>query len=341
MTAEASSSQSSPSWQMTHLIWGVMTVQAICVAAELGIADLTSSGPMSVEDLAKTTKTHAPTLRRLLRALASIGVFAEDANGSFSNTRLSETLRGDHPESVRAHAMMWGTRFFRRPWEELRASIATGQPAFDRVFQAPFFEYLEHHEEDASIFDAAMTGGSSMDLSAVLAAYDFSQFERIVDVGGGRGALLHGILGATPGSRGVLYDLPAVVAGASALRTGPVATRCEILAGSFFDTIPAGADAYILKRIIHDWDDEAALRILKNCRRATKPGGTLLVIERVLKPPNQPDFGKFMDLHMLILLGGRERTAYEFQTLLREAGFSLSRVISTVGPHSILESMPL
>lgn len=325
---------------MTRLIWGVMPVQAISVAAKLDIADLLRNRPRTAEDLAEATGTDPAMLGRLLRALAGLAIFAEDAKGEFSNTPLSETLRGDHPESVRAHAILWGTQLFRRPWEELQSAVATGRPAFDTVFQEPFFEHLGHHPEDAAIFNAAMTGGSSMDLSAILAAYDFSRFSRIVDVGGGRGALLRGILRATPAPCGVLYDLPAVVAGVTAFQTEDLASRAEIVPGSFFDSVPAGADAYLLKRVVHDWDDEAALKILKNCRRAIDPRGTLLVIEWVLKPANQPDFGRFMDLHMLVLLGGRERTASDFETLLGEAGFRLSRIIPSAGPHSILECKP-
>ncbi len=331
----------SPSWRMTQFIWGAMPVQAISIAAKLGISDLVAQGPRSVDDLAKTTKTHTAALQRLLRALASLGIFAEDADGRFLNTPLSETLRSDHAESVRALGIMWGTPFFWRPWGDLCGAVTTGQPSFDSVFQESFFDYLAHHAGDASIFNAAMTAVSSMELSAVLAAYDFSRFGRIADIGGGHGALLHGILVANPGVRGILYDHPAVVAGATALRTGAMAARCEVLDGDFFEAVPAGADAYILKRIIHDWNDEDALKILKHCRRAIGRDGTLLLIECVLKPPNEPDLGKFLDLHMLVLLGGRERTESDFKSLLRKAGFSLTRVIPTGVLHSIIEGTPL
>ena len=338
---EDSPNKMSPAWQMTHMIWGVMPSQAICVAAKLGIADLLANGRKTANELAESTKTHVGALRRLLRALTSLKIFGEDANGGYSNTTLSETLRSDHPHSVRALAMIWGRSVFLQPWENLDTAVATGLPAFDHLFREPFFEYLLRHSEDASIFNAAMSASTAVDLSAVLVAYDFSRFQRIVDVGGGRGAFLRGILSATPNLRGVLYDLPSVVAGADTLRASDMAERCEVQSGSFFEAVPQGADGYLLKRIIHDWDDEASLKILRNCRRAIHPEGTLLIVERVLKPPNEPDFGKFMDLHMLLLLGGRERSEPEFSALLREARFSLTRVIPTPGPHSIVESKPL
>jgi hypothetical protein len=333
--------KASSSWHMTRLIWGAIPVQAISVTARLGIADLVADGPKTADELASRTQTDSVALRRLLRTLTSLTIFAEDAAGRFLNTPLSETLRFDHPESVRALAILWGASFFWKPWGELSTAIVSGQPAFDRIYQESFFEYLAHHSDDAAIFNAAMTAVSAVDLSAVLAVYDFSRFARIVDVGGGHGALLNGILSAYPELQGVLYDLPGVIADATELRTGPVVGRCEVLGGNFFEAVPVGADAYILKRVIHDWNDESALKILRNCRRAISRDGTLLLIEWVLKPPNEPDLGKFTDLNMLVLLGGRERTEADFRALLREADFSLARVIPTAGPHSIIESNPL
>jgi SAM-dependent methyltransferase len=203
------------------------------------------------------------------------------------------------------------------------------------------FEYLAAHPDDAAIFNAAMTFLSSVDLPQILATYDFSHFERIVDVGGGHGALLHGILSANSKVRGVLADLPAVVAGAAALRIGAMADRCEVVGVDFFATVPEGADAYVMKHIIHDWNDEDALKILRNCRRAIRDDGKLLLIEHVLKPPSEPDPGRFFDMAMLVVTpGGRERSEADFRALLRDAGFSLSRGIPTVGPLSIVESRP-
>lgn len=326
--------------QMSHLIYGYMTSQAIAVAAKLGIADLLKEEPRTAEELANATKAHTPSLTRLLRMLTSVGVFAEDADGRFRQTPLSEFLREDNPRSARGMAIC-GSELWWRPWGDLHRTVMTGQPAFHRIHGESLFDYLAKRPDDAAIFDAAMTSRSAIDLSAVLGAYDFSEFKRIVDVGGGHGALLHGILAANPKLRGVLADQPAVVAGAATLRTGSVADRCELVGGDFFTSVPEGADAYIMKRIIHDWNDEDSLKILRNCRRAIRPDGKLLLIEQVLKPANEPDPGKLMDLNMLLLLGGQERTEAEFAALLRQAGFSLTRVIPTASAMSIVESQPV
>jgi SAM-dependent methyltransferase len=209
--------------------------------------------------------------------------------------------------------------------------------AFELVYGAPFFKYLAEHANDAAVFNAAMSSLPTY-VAAFVEAYDFSRFERIVDVGGGHGVKLLAILSANPRLRGVLYDLPAVVAGALALGPGAVGDRCEIVGGDFFEGVPAGADAYLLSGIIHDWDDEAAVKILRSCRRAIRPDGTLLLVETVLTPSSDPSRA-LMDVLMMVLTGGRERTEPEFRTLLRKAGFSLSRVIPTPGA-AILESRP-
>ncbi len=327
-------------WQrMNQLVMGFAASQAISVAAKLGIADLVAETPKTVDELAQTTKAHTPSLRRLLLMLASIGIFAEDGSDRFRQTPFSETLRTDHPQSIRNWAVLWGEPWVWRPWGDLDQTVLTGEPAFDRIYGTSFFNYLASHSEDAAIFDAAM---SALPLAEILAAYDFSRFERVVDIGGGQGALLRGILSAHPKLRGVLADLPTVVAGATALRTGAIADRCEIVGIDFFKAVPEGADAYVMKGIIHDWDDEAAVRILKNCRRAIRDDGKLLMMEHVLEPANQPDpnLGRFIDLSMLIVVTGRERSEAEFAGLLRAGGFSLTRVIPTTGFMSIIESQP-
>lgn len=322
-----------------HLLWGLIPSRAVSVAAKLGIADLLATGPSTADELAKATGTHAGSLRRLLSALTSLQIFGEDASGVYRNTTLSETLRSDHPYSMRALAMLWGRPLFLQSWQNLDAAIASGVPAFDSLYGQSFFEYLEQHPEDASIFNAAMSRSTAADVSAVLQSYDFSRFQQIVDVGGGHGGFLRAILSATPHLLGVLYDLPSVVATVEAT-VGDIAGRCEVRSGNFFEAVPEGADGYLLRRIIHDWDDEASLKILRNCRRAISTGGTLLLVERVLKAPNESDWGKFMDLHMFVILGGRERSEPDFRALLRKAGFALTRVLSTAGPHSIIESRP-
>jgi len=241
---------------------------------------------------------------------------------------------------MRPWAIFLGSPFMWRSWSDLYETVVTGEPAVNRVLGQPFFTYLAKHPDDAAIFNAAMTAGSEMSIPAILAAYDFSQFEKVVDVGGGQGALLSGILAANPQLQGVLFDFPAVVTGARPAMRKTLDSRCEVFGGDFFEWVPEGGDAYVLKGIVHDWNDEDALQILKNCRRAIKPHGRLLLIEGVLKPSGQPDPGTFMDVLMLTLVGGRERTKADFQRLLENAGFSLSRVIATEGP-SIIEAQPI
>jgi hypothetical protein len=332
----------SPSAQMFQFILGLMTPQAIHVAAKLGIADIVSRTPKTADELAAATNSHAPSLRRLLKFLASIGVFSEDATGKYQHTPLSDTLRSDHPMSLRGAFIAFGSAFLWRAYGDLSVAVATGQPAFNHAFGTSLFEYLAEHPEDAAAFNAAMTATSSTELPAIVAAYDFSKFERLVDVGGGEGALLHGILLANPKLRGVLFDLPSVVAGAASLLDGSIATRCEVVGGDFFQTVPAGADGYLMRVVIHDWNDDDALKILRNCRRAIRDHGKLLLIDSVLKPPNQPDAGRFNDLTMLVVApGGRERTEAEFRELLRSAGFSMLRVIPATGLTSIIESEPV
>ncbi len=336
---EPQAQPASPSMQMMQLLWpGAMVVQAIHVAAKFAVADLVAGGPKSIEELAEATHTHGSSLGRFLRALTSLGIFAEDSTGRYRQTALSDTLRRDHPESIRPSAMMLGAHFVWKPSGALEETVHTGQPSFERVYGAPFFEYLAGHSEDAAAFNAAMSSSPDY-LAAIVGAYDFSKFERIVDVGGGHGLLLAGILSANPGLRGVLYDLPAVVAGASAVRQEPISQRCEIMGGDFFEGVPAGADAYILKGIIHDWNDEAALKILKNCRRAIHPGGRLLVVDAALTRSTEPATA-LMDMLMMVLTSGRERTESEFRSLLQEAGFSMVPVIRAARV-SMMESRPV
>ena len=334
---EPRSADSPPSMQLMRMLWpGAMAVQAIHVAAKLGVADFVAGGPKAIAELAAATRTHEPSLGRLLRALTSLGIFVDDGEGRYCQTGLSDALRKDHPQSIRPLAMMLGAGFFWRPSGELELTIRTGQPAFEHVYGAQFFEHLAEHADEAAVFNAAMSSLPDY-ITALVTACDFSRFERIVDVGGGHGALLAGILTANPHVHGVLYDLPGVVAGASVAPT--VADRLEIVAGDFFETVPAGADAYLLKGVIHDWNDASAVTILKNCRRAIRPDGRLFVVETVLIPSSDPA-SALMDTLMMVLTGGRERTESEFRALFRDAGFSLLDVIPT-DRHSILESRPI
>ena len=336
------SGQPAPSAYMFQSLLGFMMPQAIHVAAKLGIADIVAKTPATIEELAAATRSSAPSLRRLLTFLASAGIFSEDSAGKYRQTPFSDTLRADHPQSLRAFAILFGSGILWRSFGDLATTIATGEPAFHHVFGMSFFEYLAAHPEDATIFNAGMTSMSSFELPAIVAAYDFSGFERVVDVGGGQGALLLGVLSANPKLRGMLFDMPSVVANAIALKTGSMAGRCEVIGGDFFKSVPEGADGYLMRVVIHDWNDDDALKILKSCRRAIRPDGKLLLIESVLKPANQPDLSRFNDLIMLALTpGGRERTEAEFNELLRKAGFALTRVIPATGLTSIVESRPV
>ena len=321
---------------------GYQVSQALHVAATLGISDLLDDGPRSADELAEATQTHAPTLYRLLRALASVGVFAEQSDGRFGSTPLAEHLQTDAPGSLRAWAMLIGQTSFWASWGHLLRSVRTGEPAFPDLHGTNVWEHRETHPEEGEIFDAAMTGLSAPVAEAIVQSYDFSGVGVLADVGGGEGGLLATILTANPTLRGVLFDLPHVVASAgSMLERAGVADRCEVVGGSFFETAPEGADAYLLKSIIHDWDDAAAIEILHMCRAAIADTGRLLVVEPVIQPGNEPDRAKFSDLNMLVMLGGRERTAEDFERLYAEAGFRLTSIVPTGSPpFNIIEGVP-
>jgi hypothetical protein len=331
-----------PPIQMLHLIVGKWVSQAVYAVATLGVADQLAAGPKPPDALAKAVGAHAPSLHRVLRALASIGVFTEDAEGRFALTPLGETLRSDVPGSMRAFARFLGMPPAWDSWREILHSVKTGENGFEHVHGQTGFEYFSTHPEEAALFDAAMVGFSQAAIPTLLASYDFAQFGTIVDVAGGRGHVLAAILQAHPRARGILFDMPHVVEGAKRhLAAEGVADRCEVVAGDFFRGVPAGADAYLLKHIIHDWDDPRCEAILGGCRQAIAKTGKLLVIEMVIPPGNQPFFGKLLDLEMLVLTpGGKERTEAEYRALFRRAGFELARVVPTQSPVSVLEATP-
>jgi hypothetical protein len=333
-------SEPTPRDLIARTITGYWTSQAVYVAAKLRIADCLAEGPQTVEALAEATSTHPRTLYRLLRALASVGIFSEDEAGWFRLTPPAELLRAEVPDSLWAMAIMMGEEHY-HAWGGLLESVRTGKTAFDRLYGKPIFAYLAEHPEKARIFDAAMTSVHGRETAAVLDAYDFSGIDVLADIGGGNGTNLIGILGRYPGMRGVLFDLPHVVERArDGLQAAGFSDRCEVIGGSFFKPIPVKADAYFLRHIIHDWDDEESGQILRHIRRAMPSGARLLVVEHVLPPGDAPSFGKLLDLNMLIMPGGLERTEDEFRVLYQDAGFRLSCVVPALDDLSVVEGLP-
>lgn len=322
--------------QLARLVSGYWYTQTIYVAAKLGIAELLQDGPRSPQELAQATSTNSRALYRLLRALASLGIFAEE-QGRFVLTPLAECLLDP---STKAMATMRG-EFQYRAWGELLYSIQSGKAAFEKVHGEPIFDYFAEHPETGKLFDQAMTGVHGRETEAMLEAYDFSGIKTLADLGGGNGSVLLAILKKYPAMQGVLHDLPGVVERARTnLEASGLEGRCQVVAGSFFETVPPGADAYFMRHIIHDWDDEKSLTILRHCRRATSPGGRLLLVEGVVPPGNEPSISKFFDLAMLVLPGGMERTEDEYRQLLETAGFRLVRIVPTRTWVSVIEAEP-
>jgi uncharacterized protein YjiS (DUF1127 family) len=324
---------------MMEMIIATWTSQAITVAAQLGVADALADGPLPIDELAARVEADADALRRLLRALISRGIFRQRRDGRYELNSLSDTLRSDAPVSMISAARFYGSQEQRERWTLLLDSIRTGNAVVAALRGKESFEYFAENPELATLFNQTMTSISELTDATVVAGYDFSAYPTIVDVGGGHGPLLATILAAAPASRGVLYDLPRVVENApNLLRQHDVANRVRIEEGSFFDSVPGGGDAYILKNIIHDWPDDKALQILRNVRAAAGPNATVLLIEFVI-PEHDRDFpGKWVDLEMLLNLGARERTAAEYRDLLSQAGFRMTRVVQTAAPLSWVEA---
>lgn len=322
---------------INRLITGYWSTQAVYVAAKLGIADLLVKGPKTADELAKAVSVHAPSLYRLLRALAGLGVFAADDQGRFSLTPLAERLRSDVAGSQRALAIMSGEEHY-ESWGQLLYSVQTGKIAFDKLYGMPVFDFLSQHVEQAKLFDLAMVGVHGRETSAMTDAYDFSDIKVLADVGGGNGSLLTTVLQKYPKMKGMLYDLPGVTERAKAnLAAAGVADRCQVIGGSFFESIPPGADAYLMRHIIHDWDDEKSITILKNVHKAMSDQAKLLLVEGVIPPGNEPSFGKLLDLTMLVIPGGKERTEQEYRDLYAAAGFQLTRIVPTKAEVSVIE----
>ena len=323
-------------------IMGFRATQMIHVAAKLGLADRLAAGPRSPYDLAIDIGAEPQALHRLLRGLASLGIFAEDAVGDFALTPQAELLRSDVQGSLRDIALLYGEDWMWQAYGSMMHSVRTGAPAFAKVHGQPLYGYLHEHPRAAAQFNAAMSGNSSHETAAILEAYDFATARTVVNIGGGHGALLAALLRAHPALSGILFDLPSVVAGAAPVlaETG-IAERARCVAGDFFDEAPAGADLYVMKCVLHNWDDGDARRLLATCRAAMNEEARLLVIERVVPDGNEPSEAKLFDLNMLVVAGGRERTEREHRALFRDAGLALERIAATRSPLSVMVATAL
>ena len=328
-----------PNTTLIPLINGFMASRVVHVAAELGIADHLAGGPRKIDELARSADAHPGALHRLMRALASAGVFEEVAPREFALTPMAQYLRSDVAGSARS-LFRWNA-VDGKAWGEIVYSVKTGRTAFEKVYGERFFDFLAKNPKEAKLFDEGMSGFVSMSSAAVVAAYDFSSFRRIVDVGGGYGTLLGMVLAAHPRSSGLIFEMPHVAEGARRnLERLGLSSRCEVVAGDFFESVPAGGDAYLLASIIHDWDDERSRRILENCRRAMAQSAKLLLVEMVIPPGNDPFPGKVLDLEMLVSLSGQERTEAEYRELLAAAGLRLTQIVATRALSSVIEAVP-
>lgn len=329
-----------PEAVLPQMILGGLMQKSVWTAAKLGIADLVAEQPRNAEEIAAATGTHAPSLYRVLRFLAMAGVFAENSDGKFELTPIAELLRSDTPNSMRDVAIMMGEDWIWQAYGELMHSVKTGGIAHDKVQGMSSFEYYAQNEEVGKIFNRAMTNLSLLSAPAIVEAYDFSGIGKLVDIAGGHGLLLAAILKANPHLQGVLFDLPFVIENAGELlESEGVAMRTEKVSGDFFESVPAGADAYTMKHIIHDWNDEQSVKILQNIHGAMDEDGKVLIVEMVVPEGNAPSPAKGLDLVMLTIEGGKERTEAEYRKLLESSGFNLTRIIPTRSPFSIVEAV--
>lgn len=322
-------------FQMATSYW---ISQAIYVAAKLGIADLLKSSPLKCSEIAAIAGADVRSLFRLMRALSSVGIFAQTKDGYFSLLPLGENLRADIPGSLKAIIITLGEIHYQACGALLHA-VQKGAPAFDRVFGAGLFEHLNQNDEAANSFDEGMANLAGMLAYAVVLAYDLGGVSSIVDVGGGNGRFLETILQRYPETQGTVFDC-AMTIERTHTTSGQTTRRCSYLAGDFFASVPRGGDLYFLCGVVHDWDDARALTILRNCRHALRATGRLLLLETVVPENGSLHFSKILDLNMLAMSSGRERTRTEFCTLLTAAGFRVSRIIATMAPQSLIEAVP-
>lgn len=322
------------------MLAGHFLAQGLYAAAALAIPDLIAKGRSTIDELAAATASHRPTLLRLLRTLASAGVFTEDASGRFGLTPLGNTLRSDTPDSVRDKALFECSQPIWLAWGHLADSLRTGRPAFDQVHNTPIWSYLADNAQAGVDFNRFMTAQSRLHNAAIIEAYDFSRIGTLIDVGGGHGATLAAALAQSPNTRGVLFDLPEVVTPASALETAKFGARCQVIAGDMLERLPPGGDAYLFKRVMMDLTDEETVAVLRHCRAMMKPGSKVLVIDPMLPDGRAPHLNWLVDLNMLVSTGGQCRTQAQFGTLFEASGFTLERVIATHSPNFIIEGVP-
>jgi SAM-dependent methyltransferase len=324
-----------------RMIWGIHISRAVYVAAELGIADLLAGGPMTAAQLAQATQAHEPSLYRVLRLLASLGVLAEHDHRSFSLTILGDRLRTDAPASMHSWAMLVESLGGVRAFEPIIETVKTGRPGLDIAHGMNIFEFLPRHPDLAQRFQAAMSERTTAFAPSVAAGYDFSPIRTVADIGGGKGTLLAAILQVHGHLHGVLFDEPPVAAAAAeVLQAAGVADRCQIVAGDFFQGVPEGVDAYVLANVLHDWDDADSVRILAACRRAMNHDGRVLIIERLIPDDSANAVPVLLsDLNMLVFTGGQERTNAEYGQLLAEAGLKLTRVQPVTSPYGVIEGL--
>jgi hypothetical protein len=340
-TTEPSTTERSAAFALLDLIQGSVITQAIHIAAKLGVADVLRDGPLSPGEIADRVGSDPEATYRLLRMLSGFSVFAEQPDGAFALTPMAEALRTDVPDSMNGIAVLMGHPLLWEDWGHLTESIRTGEAALPQLRGMSGYEFLTANPDYAAVFFQGMGSLSGTETEPVLAAYDFSKFGTVVDVGGGRGTLLAGILQQSSGTRGILYDSEFATADTAALLDqAGVAGRYEIEHGTYFDRLPAGADAYVLKHILHDFPESECLAILQNIRGAIGPEGSLLVIEYVLPGDNERHIGNIIDLWLLLLLGAKERTRPQYAELFAKAGFKLTRVVPTGAPVSIIEAVP-
>ena len=328
-----------PAMVLMQLLFGKQLTFSLSGLARLGVADHMDGVPKPVEEIAAKAGAHAPSLYRVMRMLASFGVFREEEPRRFALTPIGALLKSDAPESMRYTAMMLGDEFATRAYEHIATCLRTGTDGVTEAYGKPVWEVLAERPSQCETFQNAMTQSSGRVAKAVVEAYDFSGIERIADVGGGHGSLLAAVLAANPRLQGVLFDRPEVIASVPKDRFAACKDRAAFEAGSFFERVPDNCDAYIMKHIIHDWIEEKAILILRNCLKAMRGNGKVLLVESVLPGLNVPDLGKLIDLEMLAMPGGKERTEDEYRGLLAKAGLRLTRVVKNQSPLAVIEAV--